>query len=727
MRVKVAQPHISNIRKFLLLLCFLHIICGIFPQNNFAGFWLPQFLKDYNCKELEDLGLQIPCDSLYNSATPSLFNGIVQFNHNLGTGALISKEGLILTSYPTAYPYITLHSSPECNLIRTGFWAKTKEEELHCPGLSVRFFIQMEDVTSLIINSIPKNTSPSMQAVWIQNRINELTQIYSNNGQYVVEVKPFYKGNNYYMFIYEEYTDIRLVGVPPISIGKFGGETDNWVWPRHSGNFSLLRIYANKGGNPAEYDTTNVPLHSKYSFTISLSGIIKDDLTMVLGFPISTNRFMTSYEIVNLLTKSNSAFLEACDAILPIIQGAIYDNENIRLKYGDWFLGLANNWKQKKGENYSLQKFNAIQRREARENRVRKWIAGDSIRMIDFMNLFEDIEKICVSLEPLAEQYFWFSNITLLSSKMLMMPFQLRGIKPERGVRFSAQTKEILMQNYKKLMSNIDLETELKIIKASYWNWQKIAEPLRPSLDAYIAKYYGGNVTNFQHAIVYHSIFTNEKLFKKYLKNTSISSFERDPLVRYYYLNMEFLAKGEQQLMAYQEALEPLQKKYLLALRELRYESDRFMYPDANGTPRLSYGRVSDYSPSDGVIYNFSTTSAGIIQKEISGHPEFSIPEKLKNLLVEGDFGVYSTDLNLPICFITNNDIAGGNSGSPVLNTKGELIGCVFDGNWEALTNNIIYHSDQQRAIAVDIRYVLFIIDKFANADTILKEIKSSH
>ena len=672
---------------------------------------------------MQHLGLEIPCDSLYSTSAPSLFNGIVQFNHNLGTGSIVSEEGLILTSYQTAYSYIAHHSTEERNLIHSGFWANAKEEELHCPGLSVRFFIRMEDVTTLIFNSIPKNSSPNMQAVWIQNRIKELMEIYSNEGQYVVEVNPFYKGNNYYMFIYEEFNDIRLVGAPPVSIGKFGGETDNWVWPRHSGNFSLLRIYADSSGSPAEFNTSNIPLCSKYSYTISLNGFSKDDLTMVLGFPISTNRFMTSFEISNLLTKSNPAFLEACDAILPTIQNAIYSSEKIRLKYSDWFSGLANNWKQKKGESYSLQRFNAIQRRETRETRVREWIAKNSIKMTGYMNIFEDIERVCAELDLISERYFWNSNITLLSSKMLMLPFHLRGVKPEKGERFSAKKKEILLQNYRKLRANIDLETELKTLQASYRNWQRIPKAMRPSLDAYIAKYFNGNESSFQNAMVHHSIFTNEKQFKKYLNRASVSRFESDPLVRYYYLNMEYLAKGEHKLKAYQEALEPLQKKYLFALRELRYESDRSMYPDANGTPRLSYGKVSDYSPSDGVNYSYYTTSEGIIQKEIPGHPEFSIPEKLKTLLSNQEFGNYATNLQLPVCFITNNDISGGNSGSPVLNAKGELMGCVFDGNWEALTNNIIYHTDKQRTIAVDIRYILFILDKFAEAETIMKEL----
>ena len=711
-------------KKLFLLFLLLHFTGFVYSQNIFEGFWLPQFIKDYNCKELEYLGLKISCDSLYSTTSSSLFNGIVQFNHNLGTGALVSGEGLILTSYQTAYSNIVHHSTEENNFIQSGFWANSKEKELPCYGLSVRFFIRMEDVTELIFNSIPKNSAPVMQSIWIQNRIKELTEIYSHEGKYVVEVKPFYKGNNYYLFIYEEYKDIRLVGAPPVSIGKFGGETDNWVWPRHAGNFSFLRIYTDPTGNPAEYDPANIPLHSKYYYTTSLKGVNKDDLTMVLGFPISTNRFMTSFEISNLLSKTNPAFLDACDAILPTIQSAIYSSENIRLKYSDWFSGLANHWKQKKGESYSLQKYNAMQRRETRENRVRNWMTRDSTKITDFLNLFEDIKKVCTNLDLLSEQYFWFSNITLLSSKMLLLPMQLRGVKPDKGERLSAKDKEILLENYRKLIATIDLATELKTVQASYRLWQKIDQAQRPSLDAYITKYFGENAANFQNAIINQSIFTNEKQFKKYLNHASVTRFERDPLVRYYYLNMEYLAKGEIKIKSYQEMIDPLQKKYLFALREMRYENDRSMYPDANETPRLSYGKVSDYSPSDGVNYSFYTTSEGIIQKEIPGHPEFSIPEKLKTLLSEQNFGKYAIGSQLPICFITNNDISGGNSGSPLLNAKGELIGCIFDGNWEALTNNIIYNTDRQRAIAVDIRYVLFITDKFAEAYHLIEEMK---
>jgi len=709
-------------KRFLLLIIILYFTNNICSQSNFEGFWLPQFLKDYNCAELERLGLEIPCDSLYNIHTPSLFNGIVQFSHNLGTGAIVSNEGLILTGYQTGYPYIVQHSTADNNLIQNGFWAKNQEDELPCRGLSLRFFIRMEDVTHLVLNSIPKNIAPISESVWIENRMNELIKLYSKEGKYVVEVKPFYKGNNYYMFIYEEYTDVRLVGAPPVSIGKFGGETDNWVWPRHCGNFSLFRVYGDSLGNPAEYAPANIPLLPQYRFTISLSGVNKDDFTMVLGFPISSNRFMTSYEINTLLTKTNPAFLEACDAILPTIQAAIYSNDNIRLKYSDWFSGLANNWKQKKGESYSLQSFNAIQRRETRENRVRNWIVRDSIRIPEFGNLFEDFEKTCVELDIVSEKYFWFSNLTILSSKMLMFPLQLKGLKPEKGERFSASKREILLNNYKTLMAHVDLATELKIVQASWKLWQTLEVSQRPSLDAYITKYYAGNVSTYQNAMVQQSFFSNEKQFKKYLKNPSVTRFERDPLVRYYYMNMEYLSKGEAKLKTYQDDLDELQKKFLFALRELRYENARAMYPDANGTPRFSNGKVSDYSPSDGVNYNYYTTSDGIIQKEIPGHPEFSIPEKLKTLLTAQDFENYAVGSQLPVCFITNNDISGGNMGSPVLNAKGEIVGCVFDGNWEALTNNVIYHAEKQRAIAVDIRYVLFIIDKFADAKNIMDE-----
>ena len=712
------------IKKLLLTLFILHFTGFIFSQNSFEGFWLPQFLKNYNCKEMERLGLKLPCEGLYNATAPALFNGIVQFNHNLGTGSVISKEGLILTGYQAGYSYIVQQSTEERNLIQSGFWAHSKAEELHCPGLSVRFFIQMEDVTSLILNSIPKNMAHPNPSVWIENRIQELMKIYSSNGRYIVEIKPFYKGNNYYMFIYEEYHDVRLVGAPPVSIGQFGGETDNWVWPRHSGNFSLFRIYGDSLGKPTAYNPSNLPLHPKYSYPISLTGMNKDDFTMVLGFPISTNRFMTSYEISYLLNKSNPAFLEACDAILPTIQNAIYSNENIRIKYSDLFSGLANNWKQKKGESYSLQKYNAIQRRETREDRVRNWIARDSTRITAFENLFENIEKICLDADPMYEKYFWFSNITLLSSKMLMLPMHLKGVKPDKGERFNARKREILLQNFRKLMAHIDLNTELKILQSSYRLWQKIPAKFRPSLDAYISKYFNGDANAFQNAMVHQSIFTSEKHFKKYLKNASVSRFERDPLVRYYYLNMEYLAKGEIKLKVHQETLAEQQKKYLFALRELRYENDRFMYPDANGTPRLSYGKVSDYSPSDGVIYSFYTTGEGILQKEIPGHPEFSIPEKLKTLITNHAFEKYAMGTQLPVCLITNNDISGGSSGSPLLNAKGELTGCVFDGNWEALTNNVIYNSDKQRAIAVDIRYILFIIDKFAEANSIIDEMQ---
>jgi hypothetical protein len=702
----------------LVFTLFISRLCAITAPDE--GMWLPMFIKDYNYEQMKKLGLKLTEEQLYDINNSSLKDAIVQLGTGFCTGEMISKDGLMLTNHHCGFQFIFKHSSEENDYLKNGFWAMSKEEELPNEGFNVSFLVRMENVTSMVLDSIKEGVSEATRKKAIEKTINLLKKDNNENNKYTVEVKPFYEGNEYYMFVYVTYKDVRLVGAPPAGIGKFGGDTDNWMWPRHTGDFSLFRIYTDKEGNPATYAEDNIPLAPKHFLPVNIQGIEKGDYAMIWGYPGTTERFMTSYEVLSMMNVINPPLVRACDAILPVIEEAINASDKVKLQYADSFASLANLWKMKKGETLSLAKLKVAARKAEQEQILQKWIEEDTARTNKYGKTLSEIEEVCNNLKQNALKSMMYTNISLAGSKTLFLPYQL-NMKPEKDEKkFTSEKIEIITSKIKEYRNNTDTKTEIQVMLATLKLLKNLPAENQLSIYEYIDKNYKGDAGLFVNAIFEKSIYCSEEQYNKFINKPSLKLYENDPLVKYFQSVFGILAANGSSYGAYFNNLSKVRHNYLAAIREM--EKEKAFYPDANSTMRVTYGQVLDYCPQEAVHYDWFTTADGILAKEIPNDPEFDVPERLKELILAKDYGRYGKDGVLNVCFLTNNDITGGNSGSPVINANGELIGCAFDGNWEALSSNIIYNPELQRCINVDIRYVLFVIDKVGGAGYLLDE-----
>ena len=708
----------KKILLFLLSLCFLVGVKAQTPPDE--GMWLPMFVKNYNYADMQRLGLKLTAEQMYDINNSSLKDAIVQLG-NFCTGEIISDQGLMLTNHHCGYSSIADHSSEEHDYLKYGFWAKNRDEELPNEGLTVTFLVKMADVTSDVLAGITDSTKKSDRSKKIKAATDKLKKENSNDGRYTVVIKPFYEGNEYYMFVYEIFKDVRLVGAPPSSIGKFGDETDNWVWPRHTGDFSIFRIYTAPDGSPAEYSKDNVPLKPKHVLPLNIGGVQEGDYAMIWGYPGTTDRFMTSYEIENYLKVDNTATIKAFDMILPVMREEMNARDAVRIAYASDYASMANYWKNSKGKGASLVKLKIAEQKAAEEEQLMKWINADPARVEKYGDPIKQIAKTCANNDANAMSAFWYCNFSLTLSKTMFLPYKVNFAPTDEKTTFSDEQKKTLVEQYNKEMEGADAITEAKVIAATLNLFKTLPADYQPNIYEFIDKKFKGDYDAFAKFIVEKSIIGNEANFKKFLDKPSLKVYQNDAGIKYFTAIFGVIKKTQSNYSEFKSKLSVPRRKYLAALKEMN--ADKPMYPDANSTMRCTYGTVMDYYPSDGVHYKYYTTAQGILEKEVPGDPEFDVDPKLKQLILDKDFGRYA-DKNgyLPVCFLTNNDITGGNSGSPVLNAKGELIGCAFDGNIEALSSDIAYDPQLQRCINVDIRYVLFVIDKFAGATHLIKE-----
>ena len=712
---------LSNLKKSVLLLvatAFCATTFAINPPDE--GMWLPMFIKNYNYAQMQKLGLRLTAEQLYDINNSSLKDAIVQLGDGFCTGEMVSRDGLMFTNHHCGYSSVVELSSVEHDYLENGFFAMSREEELPA-NFHVNFLERMEDVTSIVLAEVKEDASESTREKVIEAAIKKLQKENSNDGRYKVVVKPFYEGNEYYMFIYTTYEDVRLVCAPPSAIGKFGGDTDNWMWPRHTGDFTVFRIYTAPDGSPAKYAKENVPFHPKHFLPISIKGYQPGDYTMIWGYPGTTQRFMTSYEVQNAISVNDPAIYEPLDIILPVINDHMNADAAVRLQYADDYAGLANYWKNQHGEVTSLQNLRVVEKKQQQEKELTQWINASSERQKKYGNCLNDIKKAVEGINGDAYKAMTNANLCLSSSATLLTGWRTRNAlslkKGEKG--FTPEKIETLMKTYEKNLGNKDKATEIDIIMATLKTWERLPVDKRPDIDGFLNKSFKGSKENFKNALA-NSIFISKENFEKFVKKPNNKVLEKDPVYQYLQSLLSMIMVN-QHVYSDAEKVDLPRRTYLAALKEMNANTP--MYPDANSTMRTTYGTVCDYYPADGVHYNYFTTTKGILEKEIPGDPEFDVPAKLKDLILNKDFGQYADkDGTLHVCFLSNNDITGGNSGSPIMNGNGELIGLAFDGNWEALSSDIVFNTELQRCINVDSRYVLFIIDKFGGQGYLLNE-----
>lgn len=714
-------------KKIVFAFCLLTAVFAKAANTPDEGMWLPMLVERLNYVDMQKMGLHLTADELYSINHSSLKDAIVSLG-GFCTAEVVSPEGLLFTNHHCGYEAIQQHSSVDHDYLTDGFWAMSKAEELPNEGLYVSFLVRMEDKTSEVLSVVTAEMDETARSAAISQKLADLKKEASENGKYNVEVKAFFNGNEYYMFVYQDYKDIRLVGAPPSSIGKFGGDTDNWMWPRHTGDFSIFRIYTAPDGSPAEYSKENVPMVAKEFLPISLKGYKKNDFTMIWGYPGRTDRYATSWAVDATLNDMDPVFVKAFGTILEKQKEGMDKSESVRIEYSSTYANFANTWKNKLGEARDLKRLDVIRKKQELEAKLQQWIDADENRKAkygDVLSTFADIYK--QYKDQNLYQQLLYNQICVYGSKAFSFPGQSTSIETilktgAKGDDLKKQLekyKETSKEQFKEYNNEIEQNVYAALLTLFRAN---IPVGQLPDIFNVIDKKYKGDINKYVAEMFKESIFCTEAKFNAFLEKPSLKKLQKDPALATYNSFMENFRKlqaANQQLSARNKKA---QRLFVAALLEM--EPNTSFYPDANSTMRMTYGKVLDYYPADAVHYNYFTTLDGVMMKEDPTNDEFIVPARLKELYKNKDYGRYGENGKLFTDFLTDNDITGGNSGSPVINGDGELIGLAFDGNWEAMSGNILFEPALQRTICVDVRYVLFVIDKYAGATNLINELK---
>jgi V8-like Glu-specific endopeptidase len=690
------------------------------------GMWLLMFLDKQTYKDMKAKGLKLTPKQIYDINQASLKDAIVQFGRGC-TGEIISNEGLLLTNHHCGYPQIQEHSTVEHDYLMNGFWAYSKQEELPCPGLTAKFFIRMEDVTSKVLEDVTKETKEETRSKIVRDNIKKIKDEAEKGNGYTAQVATMFNGNQYILFVYEIYNDVRMVGAPPSSIGKFGSDTDNWMWPRHTGDFSLFRVYSSKDGKPAEYSKDNIPLKPKHFLPISLKGVKNNDFAMVVGFPGSTDRFLTSYGVKRAIEVYNPSVVTARTAIREVMDKDMRQEQKVRIQYATKFAQLSNYWKFYIGQTQCLEDLNVYQTKKDIEDRFTKWIEQTPERKAEYSNVLKDIENAMNVSNQYDYLRIYTNEAMLRGNSALSIARQLVGLEKELRENGNSDKSKILAQRanetIKGIFKDFNYTTEEKLLAAGMDVFFKNVPTIHQSENfLQLAFKHRYDFTALANDIFSKTNLVTPEKVEKLLENPTADKIANDPVFQLYNMFIDNLIARTENVRNSSIELNRANRLFVKGVMEM--ESPKHFAPNANSTIRYTYGQVKDYNPKDGITYNYITTLEGIMAKEDTTSWEFTIPSKLKELHRNKDYGQYAVNGTVPVAFITNNDITGGNSGSPVVNGKGELIGLAFDGNWEAMSGNIAFNPDLQRCINVDIRYVLFIIDKFAGAQNLINEMK---
>ena len=694
------------------------------------GMWIPYLIGQINHGEMKTLGLELSAEDIYSVNNSSLKDAIVHFNGGC-TASLISDQGLLLTNHHCGYSQIQSHSSLENDYLKDGFWAASRKEELKNPGVTASLIKKMEDVTNVVLQGVHSNMTEQERGDHIAATIDSITAARSKESRFTHRIRPFFHGNQYILISRETFKDIRLVGAPPSSIGKFGSDTDNWVWPRHTGDFSLFRIYANKDNLPAQPSEENVPYSPIEHLKVNLNGFENGDFTMVYGFPGTTKQYLPASEVNNIVEIYNPQRIAIRDQILEVLDKKMRKDDATRIKYAAKYAGISNSWKRWQGEIKGLKRTNAVAKKEAFQEEFKSLLQRKGEWMREYGTVLAELDSLYEVRIPIMRERHAYVEIGYYG-----LEYMRHLLKHRRFVYQYSKLSDTaagngmeqkMIRRSRNFMKDFEPALAADIARAILPDYleeiqtdvppflQELQSRSKASLDRFIQRIYNKSVILADTAAWFAQLDTDPKAAAAELAQDSAYL-----LSNYMYDHFNLIIRPKQQ--KFEEEIDARQRKYMRALT-LTFPKRDF-YPNANSTLRLSYGTVQPYEPRDGVTYNTQTYLEGVMEKYVPGDYEFDVPQKLRDLYDAKDYGPYGTKEGMPVCFIATNHTTGGNSGSPAMNGKGELVGLNFDRAWEGTMSDMYYDKSICRNIMVDIRYVLFVIDKYADAGYLVEEME---
>ena len=688
------------------------------------GMWLLHMLQRINETGMQEAGLRLSAQDIYDINNASLKDAIVRLNGGSCTAEVISSQGLVLTNHHCAYGAIQSFSAPEHDYLTDGFWAKAKDQEMHIEDFYVSFLVRIDDVTERVLSKVNDDMPEGERGAAVAAELDAIQKEYMEvNPAYSYDMKTMYYGNEFYVFTYQDYSDVRLVAAPPESVGKYGGDTDNWMWPRHTGDFSMVRIYADADNNPADYSEDNVPFTPKRHLKISMAGVDQGDYTMIMGYPGSTDRFLSSWGVEQAINLYNPSVVECRDLKLKTMKSHMDADKAVRIKYAAKYAQTANYWKYYIGQTKGLKRLEVQAQKQKLEALFNRWVNEDDGRKAEYGEALDLIADYYAETDATVKADVYALEAGLIGSDIALFGLRVGragtgmfDADPEKVAAAKAGLQGLADDHFKDYDMDTDRELFVKMltkyrddINPAYW----------PTQFTVVQNKYKGDFEAYANKIYSKSPLRSAEAFAAFLENPKQKTFEKDLAIA---MSMSLLQRYFQGTSP--EVQAKFDRGYRLFVRGLReLMPNKAWYPDANSTMRLTYGPVGDYKPADAVHYDFVTTANGILEKKDNSNPEFIVPERLEQLIKARDFGPYADENGeLVVCFIHGTDITGGNSGSPVMNADGDLIGLAFDGNWEAMSGDIAFEHQLQRTISVDIRYVMWILDKYAGCTNLIEE-----
>ena len=703
-------------KKLFIVLLALSMFIGVKADE---GMWMLPLIQKLNIQKMNGMGLTLSAEDIYSDNSVSLKDAVIVFGNGC-TGVMVSNQGLVFTNHHCGFESIQQHSSVQHNYLKDGFSAEKLSDEIPTPGLTVKFLVKIQDVTERVISQLPDNLLGKAR-IEKQDSITGVIQKEAEKGTgFIGRVRSFYSGNEFYLFVYEEFTDVRFAYAPPISIGKFGGDTDNWMWPRHTGDFSVFRVYCSPNGKPAKYSKDNVPYSPKRFATISNKGYQPGDYTMIMGNPGSTNRYLSSWGVNNRMKTSNQARIEVRGAKQDVWHSFMRVDEAINIAYASKFARSSNYWKNSIGMNKAIGKLGIIAEKQSQEKEFAEWANSTPERKAKYKNVLQTLANDYGKIYPYSKALSYLIESLVSGVEMPRIANQVERIMKKDISQDSLLTEvKAAYKDYYPAVDQAALVAMLDIYKKS------VDADALPEVYTVIQKKFKGDYNRYAKYLFEKSDFTSLEKITKAIKSHNVDLFKDPALVFSQEVRKTMESVRSDEYTKLSEEIKDAERVYESGIKAMAAEKGKPMYPDANSTMRLTFGKIGGYNPADAVSYKYYTTTKGILEKEIPGDEEFDVSPKLKKAIREQNYGAYLDQKTgeMHVAFLSNTDITGGNSGSPIFNAKGELLGLAFDGNWEAMSGDIVFEPDLQRTISVDVRYILFVMDKVGGAQRLINEL----